>query len=182
MLFISLAKLSLLSRYLYFYPDFLVMLKNGLIKSIRLISKYMTPQPGKQTIAIHILTNISWSKGNRQFGQLKEYNIRNIFLEKSYIKCGGETIPRPFSKKSKLGISMDQWSKCLSILFWLYAKLNISKYIETKLQTTCFYLKVLFKKKNKNSLELVLLPHFLYDFRRKIFFSLYSIDWPNSIA
>ena len=41
------------------------------------------------------------------FGQLIEYNVRNIFLEKSYTKCGGETIARPFSKKSKLGISLD---------------------------------------------------------------------------
>ena len=28
-----------------------------------------------------------------------EYNMRNIFPEKSYTKCGEETIPRPFSKK-----------------------------------------------------------------------------------
>ena len=41
-------------------------------------------------------------------GQLIEYNMRNIFVKKSYIKYGGETIPRPFSKKSKLGISLDQ--------------------------------------------------------------------------
>ena len=27
--------------------------------------------------------------------------MRNIFLEKSYTKCGGKTIPRPFSKKLK---------------------------------------------------------------------------------
>ena len=27
--------------------------------------------------------------------------MRNIFLVKSYAKCGGETIPRPFSKKIK---------------------------------------------------------------------------------
>ena len=26
-------------------------------------------------------------------GQLIEYNLRKIFLEKSYTKCGGETIP-----------------------------------------------------------------------------------------
>ena len=26
------------------------------------------------------------------FGQLKEYNMRNIFLEKLYAKCEGETI------------------------------------------------------------------------------------------
>ena len=35
-----------------------------------------------------------------KFGQLIEYiaNMRNIFLEKSYTKCGGEAIPRPFFK------------------------------------------------------------------------------------
>ena len=43
-----------------------------------------------------------------KFGQLMEYNMRNIFLEKSYTKCGGETILRPFPEKPKLTISMDQ--------------------------------------------------------------------------
>ena len=43
-----------------------------------------------------------------KFGQLIEYNMRNIFLEKSYTKCDGETIPRPLPKKSKLSISLDQ--------------------------------------------------------------------------
>ena len=34
------------------------------------------------------------NKGNQRmkFGQLIEYNIRNIFVEKFYTKCGGETI------------------------------------------------------------------------------------------
>ena len=31
-----------------------------------------------------------------EFGQLIEYNMRNIFLEKSYAKFGSETIPRLF--------------------------------------------------------------------------------------
>ena len=31
---------------------------------------------------------------------IMQKNMRNIFLEKSYTKCGGETIARPFSKKS----------------------------------------------------------------------------------
>ena len=55
----------------------------------------MTSQPGKQTIGIHILPNISTSKGiqTMKFGQLIEYNMRNIFLKKSYTKYGGETIP-----------------------------------------------------------------------------------------
>ena len=70
----------------------------------------MTSQPGYQTIAIHILPNISRSKGNHvmKFGQLIEYNMRNIFVKKSYTKCAGETIPRPLTKKSKLSISLDQ--------------------------------------------------------------------------
>ena len=57
----------------------------------------MTSQPGQQTIAIHILTKISRSKGNQamKLGQLTEYNMRNIFLEKSCTECGEETIPRP---------------------------------------------------------------------------------------
>ena len=56
----------------------------------------------KQNISVDILTNISRSKGNQtfKFGQIIEYNMRNIFLE--------ETIPRPFTKKSKLSISLDQ--------------------------------------------------------------------------
>ena len=43
-----------------------------------------------------------------KFGQLIEQKMRNIFLEKSYTKCGGEVSPRPFCKKSKLGISLEQ--------------------------------------------------------------------------
>ena len=48
-----------------------------------------------------MLTNISKIKGNQamKFGQLIECNMRNIFLEKSYTKCGGETSPRSFSEK-----------------------------------------------------------------------------------
>ena len=60
----------------------------------------MTSQPGKPTIAIHILSNISRSQRNQTINidQLIEYNMTNIFINKSYTKCGGETIPRLFSK------------------------------------------------------------------------------------
>ena len=83
-------------------------------------------RPGKNTIARHILPNIWRSKDNQtmKFGQLIEYNMRNVFLEKSYKKCIGETSPRPFYKKSKLSISLDQLSKSLCRLFLLYAKLR----------------------------------------------------------
>ena len=61
----------------------------------------MTSQPGKQTIVIYMLPNISRSKGNQtmKFGQVIECNMKNLFLEKSYTKHGGETSPRPFSGK-----------------------------------------------------------------------------------
>ena len=59
-----------------------------------------------------------------KFGQLIECNMRNIFLEKSYAKCGGGTSPKPFSKKLKLNISLDHYSKVSYSLFLLYAKLR----------------------------------------------------------
>ena len=70
----------------------------------------MTSQPGKQTVAILILPYIARSKDNQtvKSGQLIEYNMRNIFLEKSYPKCGGKTSPKPFSKKLKLNIPLDR--------------------------------------------------------------------------
>ena len=70
----------------------------------------MTSQPGKQTIAIHISPNISRSKGKQtmKFDQLIERKMRNIIFEKSYTKCGKETISILFSKKSKLIISLGQ--------------------------------------------------------------------------
>ena len=61
----------------------------------------MTSQPGKQITVMHILPNISIDKGNQtmKFGRLIKYNMKNTFFEKSFTKFGGETIPRPFSKK-----------------------------------------------------------------------------------
>ena len=64
----------------------------------------MTSQLEKQIITKLMSPNISRSKGNQAmiFGQLIRYTMRNIFFEKSYTKCGGETIPRPFPKKNKI--------------------------------------------------------------------------------
>ena len=50
-----------------------------------------------------------------KFGQFIEYNMINIFLEKSYTKYCGETSPKPFPKISKLSIYLDQQSKHLQI-------------------------------------------------------------------
>ena len=79
----------------------------------------MTSQLGQQNIAIRILTNLSRSKDNQgvKFAQLTEYNTRNIFLEKLYIKCGG----------------------VLKFVFIVRQVEGLTRLI-TKLQTTCFYL------------------------------------------
>ena len=59
----------------------------------------MTSQPGEQ-IGIAMLPNISKSKGNQtmKFGQLIEYNTRNIFLEKYTQKYVEKLFPDPFLK------------------------------------------------------------------------------------
>ena len=93
-------------RYLHFCID----------KKARLIFKSMMSQTGQQIITMHILPNISRSKGNQsiKFGQLTEYNMRKIFLEKSYTKYSREAGFRNFYKKSKLSIKFsDQQSEML---------------------------------------------------------------------
>ena len=74
MLFISTQKLFSFSRYLRFCQDLLIMEEKRLDWS----------QPDLETITIHILPNFLQSKGNQgiKFGQLIEYNMRNIFLQK----------------------------------------------------------------------------------------------------
>ena len=85
----------------------------------------MTSQSGTQASATHTLTNASRSKDNQamKFGQLIEYNIRNIFLEND-IQSMVRNYSRPFSKKSKLSISLNELSKVLYSLPLLYVKLR----------------------------------------------------------
>ena len=59
-----------------------------------------------------------------KLSQLIEYKMKNLFLEKSHTKCGGETITRSFYKNLKLSIPLDQQSKVLCSLVLLYAKLR----------------------------------------------------------
>ena len=108
---------------------------------MRLIINPSRPNPGQRErglnfkihdvttwLANNCNTNIAQylKKGNqaRKFGQLTEYNMRNIYVEKSYTKCSGETTSRPLSKKSKLSISVDQQGKVLNSFFLLYANLR----------------------------------------------------------
>ena len=67
-------------------------------RKIRVTSKFMTSQPDLQTIPIHILPNISQSKGNQtmKFGQLIEHNKINIFLQKYAENEAGWLVPDLF--------------------------------------------------------------------------------------
>ena len=55
-----------------------------------------------------------------KFGQLTEYNMRNIFLEKSHTKSGEEGSPRHFYEISNLSTYLNQQSEMLYSLFLLY--------------------------------------------------------------
>ena len=59
-----------------------------------------------------------------KFGHLVECDIRNIFLKKSYKKCGGVTTTRSFSEILKFRTSLGQQSKVLNSLFLLHSKLR----------------------------------------------------------
>ena len=87
----------------------------------------MTSQPGNQTIAIHILPNVSRNKGSHtmKFGQVIEYNMKTFFFKKNTQNEVEKTFPDPFLKKQNCA------------------------YLQTKLQATCFYLMLNFFKKQK---------------------------------
>ena len=46
--------------------------------------------------------------------------MRNIFLGKSYTKCGGKKIPRTFHRGSNLSISLDQQPDILHTDWFYY--------------------------------------------------------------
>ena len=52
-----------------------------------------------------------------KFGQFIKCNMRNIFLEKSYTRCGGETSPRPFPEKKIEHISRSIVSNFIQFVF-----------------------------------------------------------------
>ena len=136
MLFISPSKPFLFSRYSISVLTFRSYIKAT--RKLMLIFKNMASQPGKLTIATHILSNISRNKRNKviKFGQLIKHNMTNIFLEKSY-----SLFPDPFQKDQNWG---NLWIYSLTfhlVCFYCMPSSGLSKYVETKLQTACFYLK-----------------------------------------
>ena len=61
------------------------MQKNGFIRKISSISKFMTSQAGYQTVTLRILLNISQSKGYQTMEFCQVINVtREIFFFKNY--------------------------------------------------------------------------------------------------
>ena len=135
------------SWYLNFCLEFSVMSKNGLTGKIRLISNFMTSQPGWWTIAIHILTNISRSKSHRAmtFGQLMDRNMKNMLFLKNQTQNAIEILfPDRFFKNQNWAYIWINILKFHTAYFYGTSNWGLSEHIETKLQATSFYLIKLF--------------------------------------
>ena len=68
----------------YYSPELFWLCMQTWLRKTRLISKFLTSQTKTEITTLHILHNISRSKGHqtRTFFQFIEYRMRNIFLEK----------------------------------------------------------------------------------------------------
>ena len=71
-----------------------------------------------------------------KFGQLIDYNKKNISLENSRTKCGGGTIPRPYSKKQNWAYLRINSLKFYAVCFYCMPTRGPSKDSKTKLKTT----------------------------------------------
>ena len=117
-----------------------------------------------------------------KFDQLIECNMRNIFPEKPYTKCGEEVSLRPFYKKSKFSIPLDQLSEMLWRLFLLYGQVDVYQNIlKLRWWPLAFTLCKVFLKHKKRS-RTSLPTSFLHGFWRKIFLKLYFRNWTNFIG
>ena len=78
------------------------------------------------TVARHILTNISRSKGNQAmiFGQLIKLIMRNVFFLKNHTQNAMEILFPDSFLKNKIELAQDQYSKVSYSLFLWYAKLR----------------------------------------------------------
>ena len=111
--------------------------------------------------------------GNRakKFGQLIENNM-NISLKSRTQSVVEKLFLGHFLKKQNWLYIWTNSLKVLQFVFIVCPSLQLSKYLETKVKTTCSsHLQQCFFKL-KRGLELVSLPHFFHDFWRKLLLAL----------
>ena len=130
------------------------------------------------------MPNISQSKGNQamKLDQLIEYNKRNIFFQNLCKKWGRETSSRPlFIFLRKLDM---RWKQVICSLVLIYSDRPYLLYNKGKLHKTLGYWSrdMLNYNFSEKGLELVSPPHFMYDFWKKMFLVLHSINWSSFIA
>ena len=123
---------------------FLAIWKNGLIRKLRLVWKFMTLPAGKQAVTIHFLPNNWRSKSNQtvKLDQLTENKMKTIFLQKSCRKSGRKTNSRPlFVFQEKLYM---RWKQVVCTLVSIYfgspwfgntIKLNCIKFWTVNVET-----------------------------------------------
>ena len=131
MLFISPRKLFSFFRYLTFCLSFRSCRKMVCLK--RLISKFLTSKPGKQTIAIH-LRIVQYFKKLRQSDN--EIWLVNRTWQTFFLKNHTQNVVEKLFLDPFLKSKIDQ----ISVWFYCITSRELSKYVETKLQITCFYL------------------------------------------
>ena len=126
----------------------------------------MRSQPGKQTIAIHTLLNISRTKGNQtiKFGQLIKYNIRNIFLENHTQNVAEKLFPDPFLKNEKRSCFWINRLKFYTVFFIVCQVEGHRNILKESRRPLDFISYKAFLKKTKRGVELISLCSFLYHF------------------
>ena len=135
----------------------------------------MMSVPGLQTIVTHIFLNISQSKGNQtiKFGQLIEYNKRFVFFKNYTENKARRLVPDLFIFSN---MTWKQVVRSLVSTLFDSPQLVIKK---TKLYKTLDHWSrdMLNYNFSEKSLGLVSPAHFVYDFSRKLFLVLHSINW-----
>ena len=146
----------------------------------------MTSQLDLQTIPIHILSNISQSKGNQtmKFGHLIEHNKMNIFLQKL---CENESVRLVpdlfFIFLKKLYIRWKQVDCTLVAIALMSIALNLQCNKNKMCKTLEYWSRHMLNFHfSENGLGQVSPTHFAYDFSKNIFLMLQSINWPNFIV
>ena len=130
------------------------------------------------------MPNISQSKDNQamKFGQLIEYNKRNSFLQKLCRKWDKENSSRSlFIFWKSLIWGKSKWS---AAQFRYISTVLSLPYNKNKLYETLDYWSrdMLNFHCSEKGPGLVSPPHFVYDFSRKMFLMLHSINWLNFIV
>ena len=127
------------------------------------------------------MPNILRSECNHmmKFGQVIECNKKKYFSWKIIHKMWWRNKSETLFWKIKITHIFDSIAlSFIQFVFIVYQFGGLPTFIETKLQTTCFYLILGFFKKIRRGFELASLPHFPYIFWRKLFL----FSWPRFIV